>query len=391
MRKIAANLIYPVTSPPIKNGILVLDKDNVIIDIIDPSKHFKEVAGCEFYNGVLVPGFINAHCHLEFSYMHGKLEPGLGMRNFLRAMISKMKVTAEEILYRIDHADRFMAKTGTVAVGDISSNDSTLRTKRRSMIYYHTFIEVLEFDKANIEGRLTRALNLKEKFSSYDLPTTITLHAPYSVNHELVQKVVEIPDNNLLSFHTLESSLDNEKLTDNPESFSSLFHEMGLKTIPHQKEHPYQYMLAPFKNRKILLVHNLHAFPADWKLLDEIAKKNSLQVFLVTCPRSNLFIHNTIPDYSHWPQNYPICIGTDSSGSNWNLSLLHEIMFLLLNTELTFEQILPWATINGARALGIERKYGSFEIGKSPGVNLITGFDLRKCSVGQSSRAIRIV
>lgn len=65
MRKISANYIFPVTGKPLKNGILIVDKEGTIVDLIDTGGNLKEEENLEFYNGILVPGFINAFCNFE--------------------------------------------------------------------------------------------------------------------------------------------------------------------------------------------------------------------------------------------------------------------------------------------------------------------------------------
>lgn len=58
MRRIAANYIFPLSSKPIKNGILVFDDNNVIIDLIDNNGALIELEKTEFYNGIIIPGAI---------------------------------------------------------------------------------------------------------------------------------------------------------------------------------------------------------------------------------------------------------------------------------------------------------------------------------------------
>ena len=88
MRKISANYVFPITSEPIKNGIIVLDDNNTIIEIIDNGGELKETYNLEFYNGIIVPGFVNTHCHLELSHLKNTIVKGKGMPRFIECVQS---------------------------------------------------------------------------------------------------------------------------------------------------------------------------------------------------------------------------------------------------------------------------------------------------------------
>ena len=96
-------------------------------------------------------------------------------------------------------------------------------------------------------------------------------------------------------------------------------------------------------------------------------------MFWATCPNANLYIENKLPNYQHFLETQAtVCVGTDSLTSNWQLSILDEIKTILkLQSYLTFDTVLEWATINGAKALGFDHELGSIEIGKTPGLVLL--------------------
>ena len=126
---------------------------------------------------------------------------------------------------------------------------------------------------------------------------------------------------------------------------------------------------------RCLLVHNTYTTKGDLTKY----QSHSGRFYFVLCPGSNLFIQNRLPDLllflsPELSQN--ICLGTDSLASNTKLSLLEEIKIIQRHApDIPLGILLQWATLNGARALGVEHLYGSFEKGKTPGVNLITGID----------------
>jgi cytosine/adenosine deaminase-related metal-dependent hydrolase len=84
MHRYSANYVCTVSQPPIKNGIVEVDETGVVLNVINPGKEFKEIHSTEFFNGVIVPGFVNAHCHLELSHLFNKFSRGLELPDLLK-------------------------------------------------------------------------------------------------------------------------------------------------------------------------------------------------------------------------------------------------------------------------------------------------------------------
>ncbi len=378
MRKIAATYIYPVTSQPIKYGILYLDDNNTIVKIIDNNGKMVEEEGCEYYNGIITPGFINAHTHLELSYLKNLFERGAGMRQFLKTMMTKPKTNVSEIAAIAEYYDKQMYNQGIVAVGDICNTTDTLEVKTTSKIHYHSFIELYGLSPKKSTEIYSNGITIRNEYIKRDLPSTITPHAPYSLSKNLLMKIYSENINPLLSIHILENSIKQENLSDNAQSFKSLYKQHGINDIENSVEHPFQLMLKDIVGKQLLTVHNTRATVQDWDIALDIVHRNNISLFAVTCPRSNMYINSLLPDYNQWPKEIPVCLGTDSLASNTDLSVFNEILFLLKKTDISFNKLLEWGTLNGARALMIDNKFGSLEIGKTPGVNLISQFDFEK-------------
>jgi aminodeoxyfutalosine deaminase len=141
----------------------------------------------------------------------------------------------------------------------------------------------------------------------------------------------------------------------------------------------------------LLLVHNTFTKKED---LEELKKIHSAEnTFLVLCPNSNLYIENQLPPVSLFrEEELNICLGTDSLASNHELSVLSELITLQLYfPELKLFDLLQWATLNGAKALQVDDTFGSFEAGKKPGVNLISGIDFKMMKLTKQSKVKRLI
>src|SRR4051812_24030266 len=122
LRKITADYIFPVSSPPVKDGVVVVDDHGVITS--PPTPLSKEMGDIEKYDGIIVPGFVNTHCHLELSHLKGQIGEKKELTGFISELISKRdKFSVEQIKAAIVSAEEEMLWNGIVAVGDISNTD----------------------------------------------------------------------------------------------------------------------------------------------------------------------------------------------------------------------------------------------------------------------------
>src|SRR3954462_12303757 len=129
MRKISADYIFPVSSPPVKNGVVIIDDNGIILEVLPPSGG----QDSEKYSGIICPGFVNAHCHLELSHLKGQISEKKGLAGFISELIPKRgKFSPEEIKTAISSAEDEMLRNGIVAVGDISNTDDSFEQKRKN-------------------------------------------------------------------------------------------------------------------------------------------------------------------------------------------------------------------------------------------------------------------
>lgn len=319
--------------------------------------------------GLLCPGFINAHCHLELSHMKGRIPTGTGMIDFLLAVMQQRQSAPEEIYEAIDQAEAALLETGTVALGDICNTSHTLRQKRMGRLYYHNFVECSGFVPAGATSRFEAALSISQELSETG-PTTIVPHAPYSVSPALLQLIDRQASGKIGTLHNQESEAENELFLTGQSDFRRLFVAIGvnLNFFEAPGKTSLQAVLPHLQSpAQLILVHNVVTDETD---LEALAQPNLPAISFCLCPGANLYINDSLPPVHLLRQSgHQIVLGTDSLASNHQLSIPEEIKLLQKHFPgIPLDEILQWATLNGARALGCSDQFGSFEKGKKPGL-----------------------
>lgn len=375
MRYISANTIAPVIGPIIKDGVVALDEEGVVTAIYAADDPQIQNVTKEVYKGVLVPGFVNAHCHIELSHMLGKTKKQKGLPSFLAEVMRMRSEDPDVIQQKIVEADTTMYANGIQAVGDHVNTSFSAAVKKNSKILYHTFVEVIGLVRDEAQSRIDKARDIEFYFNHEH--SSITLHAPYSCSKELFKTFRKaVGPENILSIHNQESEEENKLFRYKEGEFLKFYEVMGLdgNMIKAQARNSIQSYLpyTPTPNR-LILVHNTFTSLKD---IDFINRQDR-DVYYCLCPKANLYIEGKLPKIlSFIPNTDRMVIGTDSLASNDTLDILEELKTITkASDQLDFLQLLKWATINGAHALGIEDQIGSIEVGKRPGLVLLEGMD----------------
>lgn len=368
-RYITADWVYPVSSPRIQYGVIVLDGNKVIA-----IEHRNNVPGeqLEYYKGILIPGFINTHCHLELSHLKGKVDSGTTLLPFLEQIVRQRESSQETIEAAIAEADAYMWAQGIQAVGDISNKTDTFDVKRKSNIRYYNFVEVFDYRQGDKMKNL-----IDHNLQTFDVapsPKAVVPHAPYSVSDDLFAKIKGInPADSTICIHNQETAAEEELFKTGTGDFFPFFKKFGfhMEDFPRTGQSSIHYVMQHLDpNQRTLFVHNTLTNKADIGAAQSWSEK----VYWATCPNANLFIENRLPVYQYFLDDASrMTIGTDSLSSNWQLSILEEMKTIArYQSYVPFEPLLLWATLNGAEALGMEKDFGSIEAGKSPGILLLT-------------------
>jgi cytosine/adenosine deaminase-related metal-dependent hydrolase len=396
MRKISAHFILDGRGKSYNKGILTVDENGTIVDIHDTHGILNESAGVEFFSGILVPGFVNAHCHLELSHMKSRFDEGEGFVAFIKQVTQSRNNDPAKILLAAQNADLQMYKNGIVAVGDISNESSVFEVKYSSKINYYTFIEALGVVPDRAEMAFDHAKSALKAAEQMGLKAGIVPHAPYSISKPLFEAIAAeaVRNDSILSIHSQETTEEDElfrtgsggiagHLQDNLSIDTSFFCPTGESAL-------YSTLRFLPSVNNLLLVHNLNTSQSD---IDFIAKVRMLcKTWFVLCPASNLYIQNKLPDIGLLRENQlQICLGTDSLGSNHQLSILEEMRIIQsAYPDLPLSELITWATFNGATALKMADWAGSIEVGKRPGLNLLTGLNMNEKKLQSSTRVKKI-
>jgi cytosine/adenosine deaminase-related metal-dependent hydrolase len=375
MKSFRADYVFPIYADPIKDGIVTVDENGKIISVTDQMP--SDPSSVEQLKGIICPGFINTHCHVELSHLKDKIPQNGGLVNFIKDIMQYRNADNKVIEAAAIKADNDMYENGIVAVGDISNSNATIGLKAKSKLYYHTFVETFSFLPGRAEEVFNNGLALMQEFKPQSC--SITPHAPYSVSKELfklIKKYCDTTTRNLISIHNQECDDENKFYRYKLGSFNELYEHLGID-ITHfkpQARNSLQSIIPLLTSKQdILMVHNTCTNLKDIYFI----KRFDRRIHWCFCPNANLYIEGSLPKVDLFlNQGFNITLGTDSLASNSKLCILSEMLTLQQKfPSLGIEQLLTWATLNGAKYLGIDYQKGSLEIGKFPGLNLITGLD----------------
>ena len=372
-RRIASNFLY-TRKGIVPNPVVTIDLRSGIITDVEHWHNIDSEPFTEFYSGLMVPSFVNAHTHLELAALKGKIAEKCGNAGFA-ALISPLRrsITSDYSRKCMQEQDAEMWESGTGYVMDISNDASSFFIKERSLMKYHTFLECFGLKKSNLESQL----KLKDR------SRTLSPHSMYAIQESDLRKVV-LENDGPLSIHFGESP-DEDALFDGcgrlaewyrKENFQCDFMHYGsitqrlLKTVP--------------KDRKVALVHCSHICMED---IERIMSHFN-EVYWVLCPRSNRYISSFDIECSDvWKlrQKLNICFGTDSLASNHSAKMLDEV--ISLNESSLF--VLKALTETGYAFLGVDDR-AWIEKGNHGHLSIISGID-SKCSFTEKTKITRII
>lgn len=375
-RKFSADQLFDGYTLHGPEKVLVTSENGTILSVISREEAGEEV---ETVAGILLPGLINAHCHLELSHLKDVIAPHTGLIEFLCSVVTKRGFDPEVIMEKIAAAEQEMYKNGIVAAGDIGNTADTAAVKSGSRIRWQNFVEVLSFTDEKADENLAHykkvASDLETALRTSPIVhrTSLVPHAPYSISPKTFQFINEATKGQVISIHNQEHPAEDILYKTGGGDYLKLFKIFGIEESPFPITglSSIRSVLPYFTNgQTIFLIHNTYMPEEDVVWANEYAAANGLRLVYCFCINANLYIENKVPPVDQFIRhNCHIALGTDSYSSNWQLSIAKEIQSLQQYfPHLSLTTILQWATSSGARALGWEYQLGSFEKGKQPGV-----------------------
>ena len=391
MRTFSAQYIFTNTGPPLKRGLITVGEDGTITDVKDTGGNLQEKESVEFYNGIILPGFVNCHCHLELSNLKGLIPRGSGLPDFIMLIRETRESCEEAMISSISLADNAMESDGVVLCADICNNASTFGIKIKSRIKYVNLIEVFGIDPDKVSRRMDEVLQLSQIARSSGMPYWLVPHSLYSLSLPLLRLLrSKTGSNKITSIHFMETPSEITFLTNHNGPIMESYNKSGLgkgrlETVSNHAEGILEEVTS---SGNLIMVHNTYA---DLETIQRVNSRKNL--FWCLCPNSNLYIENQLPPLDLlMKENCDIVTGTDSLASNDGLSILEELKTLQGSfPSVRLEDLIYWATLNGARALDEEETFGSIQPGKKPGLLLLQDADLHEMKLLPESRTTRLV
>lgn len=356
--------------------VLILDGTGEVVDILPASMAGEDV---RYIPGILTPGLINGHCHLELSHLKDVIPPHTGLIEFLCSVVTKRGFPPEIIHEKMEKAEQEMWENGIVAVGDIGNTADTAGIKSGSRIYWQNFVEVLGFTNEKAEENMAHYQSQADLLHNacqnrgHQCRSSLVPHAPYTISPDTFRRINKATAGKVISLHNQEHPAEDELYRTGGGEYLRLFRIFGIESSPFPITglSSIRSCLPYFdQGQTILLVHNTYMPVEDIQWANEYARKIGLNLVYCFCINANLYIENKTPPVDQFIQEgCQIILGTDSYSSNWQLSIAKEMQAIHRHfPNIPLEDILTWATSNGARALQWERELGSFEKGKRPGL-----------------------
>lgn len=331
----------------------------------------------------VLPGLVNAHTHLELSWMAGLIAPSGAMNDWLRALVQVRRAGprggAAVERQAANEAARSLSDAGTVLVGDVSNALTTYECLSDAGLGGVIFHEILGFAASNASHAVRQAWDrvrvaeaaLAERRGTRDtgnppspaLEFAVVAHAPYSVSAELFSEIARSARGTPLAVHLAESAEEVEFLRTGRGPIRLALEEFGAWTddwrVPECD--PVQYLAEMgYLQPGVLIVHGVHLTD------DGLERLRRARAVLVTCPRSNVWVGAGPPRLAHfYASGVPVAVGTDSLASAPSLNLFDELAEMRrIAPEVAAAALLDSATRVGARALGRGDEFGTIALGK---------------------------
>jgi cytosine/adenosine deaminase-related metal-dependent hydrolase len=351
--------VLPIARPPIAGGTVTVDGDRIV--------GVGEFAGGpveDLGNVAILPGLVNAHTHLELSWMRGQVPPGTSMPQWASRLMALRRTVSSEPPEPIVDAIAEARASGTCLVGDVTNTFATFEPLLDSDLSAVLFRELLGFSAPDPEGLVKQVSEQIADLTPVEwLRPCLVPHAPYSVSPALLQAIARASRGRPFSIHLGESAQEVEFLQEGTGEWRVLLEALNVWnpswTPPACGPVEYLQRLG-LVDANLVAVHGVQFTDGD------LSRLASAGATVVACPRSNTWTGAGDPPVERfYASGVRVAVGTDSLASVENLNLFAELAAVRrLAPGVSAGRLLESATRAGATALGFQADFGSIEPGK---------------------------
>lgn len=375
-----ARIVAPVSRPPIEDGVVCLAGERLAwvgprAEVPETRRQGDEV---DLGDVILLPGLINAHCHLDYTGMAGHIPPPRNFTDWIKSLVAlKAAWSLEDFAASWRRGAEMLLRTGTTTVADIEALPELI-----PQAWASTPLRVISFrELLNVKSRQPAAEIVQRAVNDWlGVPGSrgrvgLSPHAPYSTSRELLERAARAAQRRQwrLTTHVAESE----------EEFAMFLYRQGamFDWLKSQRDMSDCGLGSPVQHleRRGYLNEHLLAVHVNYLWRHDAVALGVNRVSVAHCPRSHdYFRHLRFPREELEGAGVNLCLGTDSlvttrkeSGNQpLELNLFAEMQLLAAKSSgLAPEKILRMATVNGAQALG--RRGGLGELSPNAFADLI--------------------
>lgn len=347
---IRTKVVVTMDGPPIEDGAVVVSEERIIAvgKFSEISKTYSGEEVVDLGEQALLPGLINAHCHLDYTCLRGKIPRQKSFTDWIRAInAEKVKLTAKDYVGSINNGFTEAKRFGTTTIANLTAFPE-LVPQVEAPIRTWWFAELLDVRDPN---RANEIVDFAVKHLHGQQHWGCAPHAPFTASADLFRRCEEIAQREdvLLTTHLAESREEMSMFRGANGELYDFLKDLGRDMTDCGKGTPVEKFRAIESNRPYLLVHLNELSERDFESLGKYCDRFSI----VHCPRSHeYFRHSPFRLQKLHELGFNVCLGTDSLASNDDLNLFAEMRaFQREFPGIRAEEILQMVTVNSARAL----------------------------------------
>ncbi len=363
--------VVPISAPPIARGVVVVDGDRIAY--VGPADGAPEGRDEQLGDVILMPGLVNAHCHLELTAMRGFLEDLEFRRWILRLTAARRAVLDRDALldsarYGLEEGIR----AGVTTYADTCDSGVVMQAMREAGVRGIMYQEVFGPDPSQCEESIR---GLRERVAGLRYLETplvrvgVSPHAPYTVSDDLFRATASLAREQHLpvAIHIAESALEHQLVVEGSGGFADGWRRRGIAVAPRARSPIALLASLDVLSAQPLLIHCVRVDA------DDIQAIAGARCGVAHCPASNAKLgHGIAPVDELLAAGVPVGLGSDSMASNNRIDLLEEARLALLAQRARLSShdmpdaatVLEMATVGGAAAIGLSDTIGTLDPGK---------------------------